>query len=243
MLRSAWLCLAVVASFAVQAQSSTDPVFQVELVVFSNLAPPELYYRHPGEPSTARAIDLLETAAGAEMLPLLAVADHGVELATPIELVNTFDILGRNGAYDAILHTAWRQKADVFGRGRDIRVYGGTVIDYEAGAFEQEREPVFSIDGTASLEQGQYLHLTLNLAYHRATPRSRTPGHNALTVPFMADRSSRFDRDRDYQTYRIIERRRLRLGRYEYFDHAQFGVIAVVTRVQSAPATENEPTP
>ena len=237
MLRSAVACFILVLATTGIGQTRSDPVFQVELVVFSNNAPPEDYYRYPGEPSTSRAIDLLASLGEPDSLPLMIAPDHGVELATPVELVNTFDILGRNSAYDALLHTAWRQNADVFGRGRDIRVYGGTVIDYVPGAFGEEQAPVFSIDGTASLEQGQYLHLTLNLAYHRATPKQDT-----LAVPFMADRPSRFDRDQT-QTYRIIERRRLRLGRYEYFDHAQFGVIAVVTAPQSMPASEQDITP
>jgi hypothetical protein len=71
------------------------------------------------------------------------------------------------------------------------------------------------LSGSIALERGQYLHLALDLNYAPGTP-SAALGSSAGTV------------------FVLNESRRVKFFERNYFDHPAFGVIALVTPVQSA---------
>jgi hypothetical protein len=78
--------------------------------------------------------------------------------------------------------------------------------DAVAVRLRSEPDSVGSVDGTIRLVLSRYLHLETNLTYHR---------------------------EGDDAVYQMVESRRMRSKEYHYLDHPAFGVVALVTPVES----------
>lgn len=228
-----WLALLLVLPL-VQAQEAPPDesnLFHVEVVVFAHDTQPEVFYRWPGEPAVSQAVDVVQLATGDSW----ASAD-GRERVWPAalaELEGAWSRLRRLSRYQPLVSAAWDQTAEVFGRSPVVQVHGGEIV-HDAGAavslFEDAGpRGVEQVAGVVELERGRFLHLRVDIAYRR--PQRADGG----SLPGMTREDGRFDLDRPYQTFRIAEKRQIRLGQIQYFDHAQFGVLAVVQRASGEP--------
>lgn len=228
--------LVVVSALYAQDQTIPDPHFMVEVIVFAREVPPERYYRHPGEPVVGRAIDLLERFDLEREFPLAAAGhSHGqTTLVQPSTLTDVWQTLQSRSDYRPLAWQAWEQPAEPFGAGRGVRLHGDHIVEMATPNLVSSagrEEHTYEVDGVVRFELGRFFHLAVDLAYRRPQSAVTQRRQGALRS------ETSFDTDRTYQTHRIVTRGRVNLDRPVYFDHAQFGVIAVVRAVESTPTT------
>jgi len=123
-----------------------------------------------------------------------------------------------------VAQRGWHQPAATFGDPQPVRVYGGVIVDnirkQSADTFlrSTDTQAVYSVDGTAALERGRFLHLRVDMALHLKDRRG---------APHYGDIRT-LEQPGSYTTHRITERRQVTLNAVNYFDHRFFGVVALV---------------
>ena len=158
--------------------------------------------------------------------------------AEELALADAWRRLDRNRGYQPLVHLGWRQQASPFSEAQPVRIHGGTMIvevladspllpfsfDSNAGSANQTVE---ELDGSISFERSRFLHLHVDLALH--IPLTQLQGRSQAATPLL-DPSNAPDIDEPYRTYRLVERRQIKTGSINYFDHRRFGVIALVDK-------------
>ncbi len=82
------------------------------------------------------------------------------------------------------------------------------------------RSAFYQLDGSVQLRRSRFLHLFLDLEYRE--PVLQQPGVGALSPA----------RDK-YRVFEIKQNRQIRTGHMQYFDTPQFGVLVLVTAIDS----------
>ena len=135
------------------------------------------------------------------------------------------------GAYTPLLRTGWIQDAVGEDQARALRL-------------RRLGDPPLRLDGKLTLYLGRYLHLVVDLTLEEMVQRppmaavadNELQGRSALDYdPYASDSFVPV-------RYRIEEDRIVRNGELRYFDHPKFGILAKVTRMETAQAPA-EPTP
>jgi hypothetical protein len=169
-------------------------MYDVEVVVFRNRSPqasgeqwpqrsPETD-RNPGNDFFRRPVDSGIEELSRDQRSLQAIADS----------------LQRSGAYDVLVHTAWRQAGLDRTLAQPYRVPHGLE---RAG---------YQLEGTIRLVRERFLHLDIDLV---------------LSKPQVAYAPGQAGAPSD-TVYELRETRRVRGGERHYFDHPNLGVIAMV---------------
>ena len=170
--------------------------------------------------------------------------------AEEMALADAWRRLDRNRGYQPLVHLGWRQPASPFSESLPIRIHGGTVIvealtdsplspfSFDSDA-DNANQTVEELDGSISFERSRFLHLHVDLALH--IPLTQLQGSSQATTPLL-DPSNAPDIDEPYRTYRLVERRQIKTGSINYFDHRRFGVIALVDKWEPPvdESTDNE---
>lgn len=241
--RRPWAWLALAWLVALPAAGQQPRRYLVEVVVFAREVSPDPHYRWPGEPdvSGALVLDPVEPPPPDEAGYPQLVVERDFMPVDPEASVGAAARLRRLGGYRVIAQQAWIQEAAVLADGTPVRLHSDDVVEPPPpapttatlfGEVEEPPEPTWSLDGLVAFERGRYPHLTVDLVYRRpAAPPA--PGSALLRTTVGATAASR-----GYETYRIRQRQQLRYGRLHYFDHPQFGVLAVVRPVVPAPEDE-----
>lgn len=183
-----------------QAETADQPaLYDVEVVVFRNRsaqADGEHWPRRRAE--TGRG-----TSGGFPGDPV----DTGIEelLLGQRSLQAIADSLQRSGAYDVLVHTAWRQTGLDRTLAQPYRVPGGT------------RRSGYRLEGTIRLVRERFLHLDIDLLLSKP---------QAALIPGQA-------RDMPDRVYELRETRRVRRGELHYFDNPYLGVIAQVVSYEA----------
>ena len=166
--------------------------------------------------------------------------------ADELLLTQTWRRLERSRAYQPLLHLGWRQTAAPFEDAIQVRIHGGAIIGegpsrspflpYSSeNAFDNDSSQVEEIDGSIAFERGRYLHLQIDLALH--VPLDERLIKTQPTTPLL-NQTDAIAFDEPYRTYRLVEKRQIRAGTLNYFDHRRFGVITLVEKWQPV---EEEP--
>lgn len=243
------LTLLLLAALPAAAQSSSDPEdadwYTVELVVFEQASDRSAPPPDPVVPDTANAVVLEErfsrsAAEDVQTGPLLPLPDALRFLPAPdgtLTLDEAYARLERSPRYRPILRMAWRQRVGGLRNPVPVRVQGGEELG-RLGSDEIETalpassirrgvsntpdsRAIREVDGTVALVRGRFLHLQLDLVF-------REPGSSLVTrgVAPAYGNAGPYAR---FPTWHIAERREIRPGELQYFDHRRFGVIAVAT--------------
>ncbi len=115
--------------------------------------------------------------------------------------------IARSKGYELMRHVGWSQAATPRGAGLAVELG-----DIAAASGEPLR-------GTVALERGRYLYLKLDLAYAPTTPPNSLLGEASGA---------------DAVTFTLRQNRRIKPFERHYFDHPAFGVIAMVSPVNSS---------
>lgn len=178
-----------------QAEIVDQPaLYEVEVVVFRNRSP-----QADGEHSRRRRAQTgRDTSGGFTSKPV----DTGIRELTRGQrsLQAVAESLQRSGAYDVLVHTAWRQAGLDRTLAQPYRVPGGT------------RRSGYRLEGTIRLVRERFLHLDIDLLLSKPQA-ALTPGEA---------------RDMPDRVYELSETRRVRRGELHYFDNPHLGVIAQV---------------
>ncbi len=192
-----WLALLLIAGLPVSGQDAATPGYHIEMIVFRTN-------------STQGGAESWSTEGNVNN----TIGDEGSSnssqvgrFISPLEpaqfqLNDLESKLRASGAYVPVAHVAWAQTASAWGTraGFQLQKLG---VD------------VPGLNGTVSLERGQYLHLGMALSYAMASPPAGLgagPG----------------------TTFTLNENRRVKFYERNYYDHPAFGVIALVTPAQGA---------
>lgn len=174
-------------------------------------------------------------------------ADNPFQLLAPgvYRLSAVRERLQRHPDYTPLVHFAWRQPASAFGDPIPVRVHGGRVLIEPkrspllgALVVVEDEGPVEELDGTVALERGRFLHLRVDLAL-RETDRG-FPAQGLGPSPLLKP-SDPTQPPAEYLGFRLQERRQVQRESINYFDHRQFGLIAIVTE-WVPPEDESTPT-
>lgn len=243
------LTLLLLAALPAAAQPSSNPDeadwYTVEFVVFEQASDRSVPPPDPVVPDTANAVVLEErfSRSAAEDVragPLLPLPDALRFLPAPegpLTLDEAYARLERSPRYRPILRMAWRQRVGGLRNPVPVRVRGGeelgplgsdeTEASLPAASIRQgvsntsDSRTIWEVDGTMALVRGRYLHLQLDLVFRE--PRG------SLVTRGVAPAYGNAGPYAGFPTWHIAERREIRPGELQYFDHRRFGVIAVAT--------------
>ncbi len=199
-------------------QPEALPRFQIELVVFENLGQPATAEAPPFEwlePPLVQIPGTPETGALDALNPAGTLAEPEqsatifFSLSPALSMANIAASLQRRSEYRVLLHEAWIQ--DGF-EGEAARAVDVGLLEQLQPVTRSSRRARSSsgepLAGTVTFFRGRYLHLDMSLN--------------------LGDGAGR----------ELRERRRVRIGERHYFDAPQIGVIAAVTRIESADSSE-----
>lgn len=192
-------------SFSASAQ---DKWYQVEVIVFERLDEEgllaESWRPDPGQPPIDQSIRLTRPGE----TPLEGSGPHAYRLldTSQLQLLNSFKRLSNAKNFRPVLHYAWRQPGLPRAASRWTHTYvpsQGLIEAVTTFAFLPPPPPL--LDGTLRVYLTRYLHVEVDLLYHRS----------GVETPF-----------------RLRASRRMRSGELHYLDHPMFGVLVLVTPVE-----------
>lgn len=210
---------AVLVAPAALAQEETGPLdyYQVELVFFRHMdqsvTTPEIPRMPEPELTDQLEQDLARLATENDSIEALSdvAQDSGVDGPRwfPVNkqhllLTDTVERINRIDAYELLSYVSWGQEAP------DVTV--AQSLNLTALGIDAEL-----LNGTTELHQRRYLHLALDIA---------------LTDRGAATSSARLF-DSKSPGPAIKDSRRIRLEKLQYFDQPDFGVLAIVSRIDA----------
>jgi len=202
------LALLSIGASAAEAPRTSEPLYQVEILVVRSVTPigvPEDWsvtsaHAVAAAPSEAEDEEAHSDAEVArERLAVRTLSPAQFRLAA-VEAS-----LQRNRGYEVLRHVGWTQAATARG--------AGLAVELADIASDGQSLP---LRGTVALERGKYLHLKLDLSYTPESAPSSLLGATTATGPI---------------TFTLQQQRRVRPFERHYFDHPAFGVIAMVSPV------------
>lgn len=193
------ICL-LLSNLATAQSIHSGKQYNIELLVFQNLAPSDNGESWP-----------VETPALEDEKPQPVEAEFA-EQAKPVhwlkrnqlQLNQQAGAIARSAGYRKLAHYAWRQV--VLDRNLATPMTLPASTPTKTGAW---------VDGVVMVSVGRYLHLDLDLEFHRQQA--------AQTFELQETETPEF---------RLLEQRRMRSNELHYFDHPRFGVIAIITRYE-----------
>lgn len=192
---------------AAEPVRTTEPLYNVELVILRPVAPIGVAEDWSVEASRSSVVPA--PADGDEEsgdAPASATSGRMAvrSLSTAqFRLAGVDAAIARSRTYELVRHVGWTQAATPRGAGLAV----------ELADIGTDGEP---LRGTVALERGRYLHLKLDLSYAPAAPPSSLLGANTGSGPV---------------TFALRQNRRVKPFERHYFDHPAFGVIAMVSPV------------
>jgi hypothetical protein len=227
--------------------------YTVEMIIFeyaeSAQAGDEMYIAETVEPPSADALEgelvftdvprtLDNSAAGSK--PALAEIplsrQIGLSLLEPTQYTmhDIYRKLQTLDAYEPIMHMAWTQ----------------TTVEKELTPPIRLRmlgTAPLRLDGYLTLYLSRYLHLVVDLALDAEQSAQADTGHAVTPADAESQGGYSYSDKPDLQPstvrYRIFEDRIFKSGDLRYFDHPKFGVLAKITRDESAQPNTEQATP
>ena len=215
--------------------------YQIELLIFANNSAQALIgerWRAPSLQPTSTITPLkLEEAIADSLYPFETVAEPDKQLLDSVAK------MAKHWQYRALLYLSWRQRLvrdeiatpvyfdnQVIVKEADPFVVSANRLNQRFGdGFSSNEfdttanEALFELSGTAAVTLKRYLHLELNLNFNRLLNSKDNDQVRAIYQSLNSDTIS----------FKINESRRMRSKQAHYFDHPAFGVIALITPVES----------
>ena len=211
------LALAAVLATAILAPpaGAAERWYTVEIIVFDDLRNEGLQAEHwpadPGEPSLQGAVELGGGPEGTGRAFRLVGRSAR-------SLNDVWRSLRRSRYYRPFLHAGWRIPG-LSRRATRPAYVGPRLGGSGAGAAGRVSAEQPMVRGTVGVSLARYLHVELDLLYHRPASGGNTaPDTNAIPTRF-----------------RLVSERRIRSRELHYFDHPVFGVLVLITPFQSTP--------
>ncbi len=129
-----------------------------------------------------------------------------------------------------LAHLAWRQP--LLSGEESPPIYIRSRDGYEPATVGGESHP--ELEGTVRVTGKRYLHVHLDLLLRQLTPPD-------LTADAPGDDVEPTDLAAYYQTYRMLDHRRMRSDRLHYIDHPMFGVLVLATPYEMTEPQAPEP--
>ncbi len=170
--------------------------YDIELLIFENLVAAD-----NGEVWPADYSEWFEESVDENAVPIANSEQRQWLAGSSLRLGAERNAFGQSSRYRPLAHFGWRQ----------------AVLDREqAQAFEipAENSTGSYVDGTVRVAVERYLHLSLDLQLHPATPGMTIPADGLYY---------------ELPEIRLTESRRMRSKEVHYFDNPRFGVIALIT--------------
>lgn len=199
------LPLVAMLSFGANAQ---EKWYQVEVIVFERLdeegLQAESWRPDPGQPPVDQSIRLTRPGE----TPLEGSGPHAFRLldSSEFQLLSSWKHLSNAQTFRPVLHNAWRQPGLPRESSRWTHVFVPSQGLLEAvSTFSFLPPPPALLDGTLRVYLARYLHVEVDLLYHRS----------GVETPI-----------------RLRTSRRMRSGELHYLDHPLLGVLVLVTPVE-----------
>ena len=221
------------------ALHAAAPMYDIELLLFEQLGSHsgEQWPEYPGAPNLERVVEL-EARPGR---PINEAAIDPSFTPRPRKALNALaNAMERSGGYRVLKHIAWRQPSYSERRTRPVRIEAGVEIPASwlgpleapvdqgwAPAPTIPGDPVShrQLEGSAKVHVGKYLHLELDLLYHRNRP---TPPQGSLPAEGERVSESRIDAAQPLlETIRVRGHRRMRSKEIHYLDHPLVGALVI----------------
>lgn len=194
---------------ASQAAATSPANYTVELVVFRNLMP-DLEGKEIWSPdrvdSMIPGLDQAKNVADSN--------DATTDIGKAVAAMET------NDKYQVLTHKRWVQTADARSSSPVMRI----------------TDPAGDLDGTVVFYMSRFLHVDVDLLLKDESDQKvdMTAGvANAKPVAGFAMSSSDATTNNQQLVYRIDESRRIRSNQMNYFDHPKFGVLLIITPMES----------
>ena len=192
-----------------QAAATTPANYTVELVVFRNLMP-DLEGKEIWSPDRVNS-----------MIPGLDQAKNAADSNDDTtDIGKAVVALESNDKYQVLTHKRWVQTADARSSSPLMRI----------------TDPAGDLDGTVVFYMSRFLHVDVDLLLKDESDQKvdMTAGvANAKPVAGFAMSSSDATINNQQLVYRIDESRRIRSNQMNYFDHPKFGVLLIITPMES----------
>ncbi len=233
--------------------------YQIELLVFENLNSgdhsSDLWNNRHGVPDIAKAQELTtsSTSTSSEESPFVLLPSSAFQLDGAAQQ------LGHSASYRVLQHIAWRQPVSGDSGAIPVRIYSGrnsteksrqvfaskssdAILSTNDTALNRNTRSVQTpLDGTVTVTVNRFLRLEINLLFipnQGGQPVTLSAVQQPDDEPIVIRERQRapegIDEKRQVAAdepaiYRIATSRRMRSREVHYFDHPEFGVLAVIT--------------
>ncbi|ADE15932.1 hypothetical protein Nhal_2867 [Nitrosococcus halophilus Nc 4] len=238
---SSYLSLLFLTFLATEILGAPTTWYEVEILIFEHLPPKTRVsgtgLSNPAPLDLSRALKLPST--GTQTL-----TEEGTSLfplpSRTWKLTGIEQRLHQSSRYRNLLHRSWNQPATFPQGARPVYLrLPASELSSRRGETIPETEPTSSpreypgpqLEGTATLSQGRFLQISLDLRYRHSSK---------ATLPGAEEEASQPPPPGRY--FRLTESRRIHIQELHYFDHPLLGVLVQV-RPGNAPHADNLSTP
>jgi hypothetical protein len=229
------------AAMAEEATPEQPRWFQVELIFFEQLEPAatgEIWSEPKTEAATERPV--MELAPPLQPIVLQdnpGITPRAFQLLNPsnFAMSDLSQKLLNSRQYRILSHIAWRQPTVELANSRAVHVHDELMQEKEPVPGSNERrvlnnlaEPaeqevkIKGFDGTVTVSLSRYLHLSTDITYYNPEV-------------YLAEQIAQQNIDApNIEHFRLVESRRMRSKEIHYIDHPYFGIIALITRHETA---------
>lgn len=223
--------------------------YQVEVIIFSQSSPDyhqsEIWPIDFTLPELEKSRELVKAkkTSNKQSAPLLPEPFSLVDKES-LQLGETASRIQRAKDVELMLHLGWVQPGLEQSKSVPVHIYEGMLE--QPAASGKAGEPLPKLDGTLRLSLARYLHLESDLVWREPLPPSLSGFAQEIVPEDNTDSAATMDAETlpevvqeaaagpNYQVYRMQQSSRMRSDELHYQDHPLFGIIAVVTRYESA---------
>ena len=209
--------------------------YLVEVIVFKNLGPDS----SDGELWHVHEFDLPETRPPAPVLPAepMPAMEQAGQPESPVEytvlehLARTLDIMQADPRYQVLTYRAWTQPLTDRPAAPEVRLDAPSSLTGTAAspeAFYGARP----LEGWVRVFENRLLFVEADVIA-RMTPTNMQPRVEVYSTREQAQSHSGWESMPE--SFRIQEKRRVKLNELHYFDHPFFGLLVRVSRVEPQP--------
>lgn len=197
-----------------QLKEPTKDQYQVEVIIFEHQKQDvsnELWPSNPSFPDLSNTVEIEKLESNNLMLN------------------DALNRLKKRGLYKILLHEGWVQTLNSKEAEIPVLITAGKSFE-PSNPYEQMAKSHNELEGTITFKKKRYLHVETDLAFTKPMQVVEQSNQQMVKLAKTRNNSWHDSYNSNLHTFRLQEKRKLKLNEVQYIDHPIFGVLVLVSR-------------